>query len=82
MDAEKCAAEICRYWSPVKDSLVLLLLTQEVDQVFWDNSNHLYAIGSEAGKLWVFTVTAHGVTQAPGSPHVITNPADMIVLPR
>lgn len=59
-----------------------LLVAQEVDQVFWDNSNHLYAIGSKAGKLWVFTVTANGVTQAPGSPHAITNPADMIVLPK
>lgn len=59
-----------------------LLVSGEVDQVFWDNSNHLYAIGDTAGKLWVFTVTATGVTQAPGSPHSITSPEDMIVLPK
>ena len=59
-----------------------LLFSKEVDQVFWDNSNHLYAIGDTAGKLWVFTVTETGVTEAPGSPHSITYPADMIVLPK
>ena len=59
-----------------------LLVSDRVDQVFWDNSNHLYAIGDTAGKLWVFTVTETSVTQAPGSPHSITYPADMIVLPK
>ncbi len=59
-----------------------LLVTDEVDQVFWDNSNHLYAIGDTAGKLWVFTVTGTSVTQAPGSPHSISYPGDMIVLPK
>jgi hypothetical protein len=59
-----------------------LLVSEEVDQVFWDNANHLYAIGANAGKLWVFTVTSTSVTQAPGSPHSITLPGDMIVLPR
>jgi 6-phosphogluconolactonase (cycloisomerase 2 family) len=59
-----------------------LLTTKEVDQVLWDNSNHLYAIGRTAGKLWVFTVTSTGVTQAPGSPHSITSPNNMIVLPK
>jgi hypothetical protein len=34
-----------------------LLTTDEVDQVFWDNDNHLYAIGQAAGKLFVFTGT-------------------------
>jgi hypothetical protein len=59
-----------------------LLVSNEVDEVFWDNSNHLYAIGDTAGKLWVFTVTETSVTQAPGSPHSIAYPADMIVLPK
>jgi len=59
-----------------------LITTKEVDQVLWDNSNHLYAIGRTAGKLWVFTVTSTGVTQAPGSPHSITSPNNMIVLPK
>jgi WD40 repeat protein len=59
-----------------------LIVTREVDQVFWDNSNHLYAIGYNAGKLWVFTVTSKSVTQAPGSPHPITRPGSLIVLPK
>ncbi len=59
-----------------------LLVTQQVDQVFWDNSNHLYALGRKAGKLWVFTVTPTSVSQAPGSPHSITVPDYVIVLPK
>lgn len=59
-----------------------LIVTAEVDQVFWDNSNHLYAIGTKAGKLWVFTVTSTSVSQAPGSPHSITHPEGLIVLPK
>ena len=59
-----------------------LLTSNEVDQMFWDNANHLYAISRTAGKLYVFTVTSTGVTQAPGSPHSIANPNDMIVLPK
>jgi hypothetical protein len=58
------------------------IVSQEVDQVFWDNSNHLYAIGTIAGKLWVFTVTSTSVSQAPGSPHRITVPHGLIVLPK
>jgi hypothetical protein len=59
-----------------------LLTTQQVDQMFWDNANHLYAISSNAGKLYVFTVTSTGVKQAPGSPHSITTPENLIVLPK
>lgn len=59
-----------------------LLTTNEVDQMFWDNANHLYAISRKAGKLYVFTVTPTSVSQAPGSPHSIANPQNMIVLPK
>jgi hypothetical protein len=59
-----------------------LLATGEVDQVFWDSSNHLYATGDTAGKLWVFTVTETSVKQAPGSPHSMSYPAGMTVLPK
>src|SRR6266567_1589212 len=57
-----------------------LLTTKSVDQVFWDNAHHLYAISYSASKLYVFTVTSTGVTQAPGSPHSITSPGNLIVL--
>jgi hypothetical protein len=59
-----------------------LLTTKEVDQVFWDNAHHLYAISRAAGQLYVFTVTSTSVTQAPGSPHSITVPEYLIVLPK
>jgi hypothetical protein len=59
-----------------------LLTRNEIDQLFWDNSNHLYAISRKAGKLYVYTVTSSGATQAPGSPHTIASPANLIVLPK
>jgi hypothetical protein len=59
-----------------------LLTTAEIDQVTWDNSNHLYAISHPGGKLYVFTVTATGVTQAPGSPYTITKPGRLVVEPK
>jgi WD40 repeat protein len=59
-----------------------LLTTYEIDQFFWDNANHLYAISQPAGKLFVFTVTPTGAKQAPGSPYAITDPADIAVIPK
>ena len=59
-----------------------LLTTNPVNQVFWDNNHHLYAISGSAGLLYVFTVTEKSVTQAPGSPYSITAPESMTVLPR
>jgi hypothetical protein len=59
-----------------------LLVSDGIDQLFWDNANHLYAISRAANKLYVFTVTSTGATQAPGSPHSITNPNYMVVQPK
>ena len=59
-----------------------LLTRDEVDQLFWDNDNHVYAISRPAGKLFIFTVTSTSVSQAPGSPYTITNPQNIIVLPK
>jgi len=59
-----------------------LLTKDEVDQFFWDNDNHLYAISRSAGKLFVFTITPTSFSQAPGSPKTITKPQDIIVLPK
>jgi hypothetical protein len=50
--------------------------------MFWDNANHLYAISSTAGELYVYTITSKGVAQAPGYPHSITAPENVIVLPK
>jgi hypothetical protein len=59
-----------------------LLATDEVDQVFWDNDNHLYAIGQAAGKLFVFSVTPATNSQAAGSPYSIASPTSLVVLPQ
>jgi len=59
-----------------------LLTKDNISQVFWDNANHLYAISTNAGKLYVFTVTPSSVRQAPGSPHSIPGAGSLIVLPK
>jgi hypothetical protein len=53
----------------------------QVDNVYWDKSNHLYALGGPEGhgKLWVYTVTSSSITEAPGSPYSIPNPISIIV---
>jgi hypothetical protein len=56
------------------------LITGQVDQIFWDNHDHLYAISQSAGKLFVLTVTPTSNSQAPGSPYTITSPANLVVL--
>jgi hypothetical protein len=59
-----------------------LLTTDSIDQLFWDNNNHLYAISRQFGNLFVFTVTPLGYSQAPGSPHPIVANQNLIVLPK
>jgi len=62
----------------------MLLPHDSIGLIFWDNNNHLYAIGTNpagAGELRVFTVTPTGVTEAPGSPYSIPNAATMAVQP-
>ena len=56
------------------------LTASPVDQLFWDNANHVYAISRSGGKLYVFTVTSTGAKQAPGSPHKLVGPQNIIVL--
>jgi 6-phosphogluconolactonase (cycloisomerase 2 family) len=67
---------------PITKFTGLLTTTPNLYQMFWDNANHLYALSETAGKLYVFTVTSTGVTQAPGSPHTIATPISIIVLPK
>lgn len=59
-----------------------LLTGNPINQIFWDNANHVYAISWSKNKLFVWTVTSTGVTPAPGSPHAITSPQSLIVLPK
>jgi hypothetical protein len=57
-----------------------LLIREPIAQMFWDNSDHLYAI-SGAGKLYVGTVTATKIAMAPGSPYAVVGPQFVIVQP-
>jgi hypothetical protein len=47
--------------------------------MFWDSSNHLYAISQSGGKIYVFTVASNGAHQAPGSPYTINSPESLVV---
>jgi hypothetical protein len=58
------------------------LTSSPIDQIFWDNANHVYATSVQAGKPFAWNVTSAGVTRAPGSPHAIPNPENLIVLPK
>ena len=59
-----------------------LLVNTSVDQMLWDNANHLYAIDRLGSKLYVFTVTPTGYSQAPGSPYTVHNPGFLAVQPK
>jgi hypothetical protein len=61
-------------------SLTGPVISAPIDQICWDHANHIYAISRSLGRLYVFTVTAKGVVQAPGSPHAITGVQNMIVV--
>lgn len=58
-----------------------VLTHNEIDQMFWDNENHLYAISRSAEKLYVFTVTPTHYSEAPGSPYTISHPRNIAVQP-
>lgn len=59
-----------------------LLTTDPIDEVRWDNQNHVYAISSSAQKLYVFSVSESGATAAPGSPYSIAGAGYLTVLPK
>ena len=47
--------------------------------MYWDRANHLYFISAGSQKLYVYTITPTHVSQAPGSPYTIREPAALIV---
>lgn len=59
-----------------------LLTKEEIDQVLWDNDNHLYGISGPNNQLLVGTVTPSSAKQAPGSPYTIVQPLNIVVLPK
>jgi len=62
-------------------SFTPLLTSDPINMMFWDNSNHLYAISRNTNKLHVFTITSTNYREAPGSPYNISSPDDIIVQP-
>ena len=57
------------------------LTTAPIDEIHWDNSNHLYALSSSTGKLYVYTVTSTSITAVPGSPYNVAAPNALVVVP-
>jgi hypothetical protein len=56
-----------------------LIKVVEIDQMFWDNQNHLYAISRPTGRFFVFNITPTSVSEAPGSPHELNDLQNVIV---
>jgi hypothetical protein len=71
----------CNGENPIT-SLTGAVISSSIDQIFWDRANHIYAISRSTGQLYVFSVTAKGVTPSPGSPHAINGIENLIVVPR
>jgi hypothetical protein len=59
-----------------------ILKKDQIDQLFWDNRDHLYAISNAGNKLYVFTITPTSYSEAPGSPHTISHPQNVVVQPQ
>ena len=57
------------------------LTTAPIDALGWDKSNHLFAISKSSKKLYVYTITATTIVQAPGSPYAISGPSTLFVKP-
>ncbi len=58
-----------------------VLTRDTINEVRWDNQNHLYAVSDATGTLYVYTVTSSGATAIAGSPYKIPNAVDMAVVP-
>lgn len=48
-----------------------VLTSSEIDEIHWDNSNHLYALSNAKGKLYVFTITPTSIKAVSGSPFTV-----------
>lgn len=59
-----------------------LLTGDSINQVWWDNEDHLYALSESSKLLFVYQVTSAGATAAPGSPHAISGAAAVMALPK
>jgi hypothetical protein len=59
-----------------------ILTTAPIDEIHWDNNNHLYALSNSTKKLYAYTVTPSSITAVPGSPYTIAStPNALVVVP-
>jgi hypothetical protein len=65
---------------PITPYATLVPHVSFIGDVLWDDNDHLFAAGSN-GKLFVFTITPTGITQAPGSPIAIPGAQSLTVQP-
>jgi hypothetical protein len=57
--------------APIAPYSSVLLPTDDIDQVAWDNNNHMYVLSYETQELHVFTATPTSVTEVAGSPYSV-----------
>jgi hypothetical protein len=55
--------------APITHYSAVLLPKIDIDQVEWDNDNHLYALSYDSNQLYVYTVTPTSIKEASGSPY-------------
>ena len=58
-----------------------VLTSDSIDQMQWDNNDHLFALSDSTHKLYVYTVTPTSITAAPGSPYTIASADALVVVP-
>src|SRR6185437_15038824 len=59
--------------SPITAFTGIIGTSGYISTMAWDGYNHLYALNAKSGKLHVYTATATGVVEAPGSPYLPPN---------
>jgi len=57
--------------APITKYSAVLLPAVQIDQLAWDNNNHLFALSYETGELYVYTVTPTSISEVSGSPYSV-----------
>jgi hypothetical protein len=57
--------------APITTYTPLLLPTVDIDQLAWDNDNHLYALSYSSGELYVYTAIPTSIKEVSGSPYKV-----------
>ena len=71
--------------NPITAYSDVLLPTVNIDQLAWDNDNHLYALSYSSGELYVYTATPTSIKEVSGSPYKVEHAygiKGLIVVPK